>query len=90
MGGYRGHGGPGAGDARIVPAGLESPRGCTTGAGLSPVRSLGVWLLVDYGAAHDREDSHGPLSLVIVVAICAPAGVAGLFRPRAPVSSFSR
>ena len=29
------------------------------------------------------EDSHGPLSLVLVVATCAPAGVAGLFRPRA-------
>jgi hypothetical protein len=45
--------------------------------------AFGVWSLVDYGAAHDWEDSHGPLSLVLVVAICAPAGVAGLFRPRA-------
>jgi hypothetical protein len=44
--------------------------------------AFGVWSLVDYGAAHAWEDSHGPLSLVLVVAICAPAGVAGLFRPR--------
>lgn len=44
--------------------------------------AFGVWSLVDYGAAHGWEDSHGPLSLVLVVAICAPAGVAGLFRPR--------
>ena len=45
--------------------------------------AFGVWSLVDYGAAHDWEDSHGPLSLVLVLLICAPAGVAGLFRPRA-------
>lgn len=45
--------------------------------------TFGVWSLLDYGAAHDWEDSHGPLSLVLVVAICAPAGVAGLVRPRA-------
>lgn len=45
--------------------------------------AFGVWSLVDHGAAHDWEDSHGPLSLVLIVAICAPAGVAGLFRPRA-------
>lgn len=45
--------------------------------------AFGVWSLVDYGAAHDWEDSHGPLSLVLVMAICAPAGVAGLFRPHA-------
>ncbi len=44
---------------------------------------FGLWSLVDYGAAHAWEDSHGPISLVLVVAICAPAGVAGLFRPRA-------
>jgi hypothetical protein len=51
-------------------------------AACAPV-AFGVWSLVDYGAAHDWEDSHGPLSLVLVVAICGPAGVAGLFRPRA-------
>ena len=51
-------------------------------AALAPV-AFGVWSLVGYGAAHDWEDSHGPLSLVLVVAVCAPAGVAGLFRPRA-------
>jgi hypothetical protein len=45
--------------------------------------AFGVWSLVDYGAAHGWEDRHGPLLLVLVVAICAPAGVAGLFRPRA-------
>lgn len=45
--------------------------------------AFGLWSLADYGAAHAWEDSHGPLSLVLVVAICAPAGVAGLFRPRA-------
>jgi hypothetical protein len=53
-----------------------------TVAACAPV-AFGLWLLVDYGAAHEWEDSHGPLSLVLVVAICAPAGVAGLFRPRA-------
>ncbi|MGZ5400047.1 MAG: hypothetical protein ACXWDM_08535, partial [Nocardioides sp.] len=51
-------------------------------AACAPV-AFGVWSLVDYGAAHDWEDGHGPLSLVLVVALCAPAGVAGLFRPRA-------
>lgn len=45
--------------------------------------AFGVWSLVDYGAAHDWEDSHGPLQLVLIVIICAPAGVAGLFHPRA-------
>lgn len=45
--------------------------------------AFGVWSLVDYGAAHDWEDRHGPLSLVLVVAICGPACLAGLFRPRA-------
>jgi hypothetical protein len=45
--------------------------------------AFGVWSLVDHGAAHDWEDSHGPLSLVLVVAISAPAAVAGLVRPRA-------
>jgi hypothetical protein len=45
--------------------------------------AFGLWSLVDYGAAHDWEDSHGPLSLVLVLAVCAPAAVAGLFRPRA-------
>jgi hypothetical protein len=44
--------------------------------------AFGVWSLVDYGAAHAWEDSHGPISLVLVVAFCAPAGVAGVFRPR--------
>lgn len=51
-------------------------------AACAPV-AFGVWSLVDYSAAHLWEDSHGPLSLVLVVAICAPASVAGLFRPRA-------
>lgn len=45
--------------------------------------AFGLWSALDYGAARDWEDSHGPLSLVLVVVICAPAGVAGLFRPRA-------
>ncbi|HET8769047.1 MAG TPA: hypothetical protein VFM86_17105 [Pedococcus sp.] len=45
--------------------------------------AFGVWSLVDYGAAHDWEDNHGPLSLVLVMSVCAPAAVAGLFRPRA-------
>jgi hypothetical protein len=45
--------------------------------------AFGVWSLVDYGGAHDWEDSHGPLSLVLVAVTCAPAAVAGLFRPRA-------
>jgi hypothetical protein len=45
--------------------------------------AFGLWSLLDYRAAHDWEDSHGPLSLVLVVAICAPAAVAGLVRPRA-------
>jgi hypothetical protein len=45
--------------------------------------AFGLWSLVGYGAAHDWEDGHGPLSLVLVVAICAPASVAGLFRPLA-------
>jgi hypothetical protein len=45
--------------------------------------AFGLWSLVDYGAAHDWEDSHGPVSLVLVLAVCAPAAVAGLFRPRA-------
>lgn len=44
--------------------------------------AFGLWSLMDYGAAHDWEDTHGPLSLVLVVAVCAPAGVAGLARPR--------
>jgi hypothetical protein len=51
-------------------------------AACSPL-AFGVWSLVDHGAAHDWEDSHGPLSLVLIVAICAPAGMAGLVRPRA-------
>lgn len=45
--------------------------------------AFGVWSLLDYGATYDWEDSHGPASLVLVLAISAPAGVAGLFRPRA-------
>ena len=45
--------------------------------------AFGVWSLVDYGAAHGWEDSHGPLSLVLVMSICAPAAVVGLVRPRA-------
>jgi hypothetical protein len=45
--------------------------------------AFGVWSLVDDGAAHEWEDTHGPLSLVLAVAIGAPAAVAGLFRPRA-------
>jgi hypothetical protein len=51
-------------------------------AACSPL-AFGVWSLMDHGAAHDWEDSHGPLSLVLIVAICAPAGMAGLVRPRA-------
>lgn len=51
-------------------------------AACAPV-AFGLWSLVDYSAAHAWEDSHGPASLVLVVAICAPAAVAGLFRPRA-------
>lgn len=51
-------------------------------AACAPV-AYGVWSLMDYSAAYDWEDSHGPLQLVLIVAICAPAGVAGLFRPRA-------
>jgi hypothetical protein len=53
-----------------------------TAAACAPV-AFGLWSLVDYGTAHDWEDNHGPVSLVLVVAICAPASVAGLFRPRA-------
>lgn len=45
--------------------------------------AFGVWSLVDYGAAHSWEDDHGPLSLALVMTVCAPAGVAGLARPRA-------
>lgn len=45
--------------------------------------AFGAWSLVDYGAAHAWEDSHGPLSLVLVLSVCGPAAVAGLFRPRA-------
>lgn len=45
--------------------------------------AFGLWSLVDYGAAHHWENDHGPVSLVFVLAVCAPAAVAGLFRPRA-------
>ena len=45
--------------------------------------AFGVWSLVDYGAVHEWEDAHGPLSLVLVAALCAPAAIAGLSRPRA-------
>ena len=38
--------------------------------------AFGVWSLVDYGAAHDWEYSHGPLQLVLV-----------LKRPRFPAAS---
>ena len=65
--------------------GLYRPRATLavlTVAAFAPL-AFGLWSLVDYGAAHDWEDSHGPLSLVLVVALCAPAGVAGLLRPRA-------
>lgn len=44
--------------------------------------AFGVWSLVDYPAASTWEDTHGPISLVLVVAVCAPAAVAGLFRTR--------
>ena len=43
--------------------------------------AFGVWSLLDYGAAHAWEDGHGPASLVLVVAVSAPAAVAGLVRP---------
>ena len=51
-------------------------------AACAPV-AFGVWSMVDYGAAHAWEDSHGPLSLVLVITVCVPAGVAGLVHPRA-------
>lgn len=44
--------------------------------------AFGAWSLLDYGAASDWEDSHGPISLVLSLTVCAPAAVAGLFRPR--------
>lgn len=45
--------------------------------------AFGLWSLTDYAAAYEWEDSHGPVSLVLVVAICGPAAVAGLHHPRA-------
>lgn len=44
---------------------------------------FGVWSLLDYDTVHTWEDNHGPLSLVLVMAICAPGAVAGLVRPHA-------
>ena len=44
--------------------------------------AYGVWSLLDYEAASNWEDTHGPLSLVLSLTVCAPAAVAGLFRPR--------
>jgi hypothetical protein len=44
--------------------------------------AYGVWSLLDYRAASNWEDTHGPLSLVLSLTVCAPAAVAGLFRPR--------
>jgi hypothetical protein len=44
--------------------------------------AYGVWSLLDYEAASNWEDAHGPLSLVLSLTVCAPAAVAGLFRPR--------
>ena len=44
--------------------------------------AYGVWSLLDYEAASNWEDTHGPLSLVLALTVCAPAAVAGLFRPR--------
>lgn len=45
--------------------------------------AFGAWSLVDYAAAREWEDSHGPLSLVLVLSVCGPAAVAGLFHPHA-------
>lgn len=44
--------------------------------------AYGVWSLLDYETASNWEDSHGPISLVLSLTVCAPAAAAGLFRPR--------
>ncbi|WP_156400033.1 hypothetical protein [Phycicoccus sp. Soil748] len=64
---------------------LARPRGAIVALAVAACGPLafGVWSLVDYGAAHGWEDRHGPLSLVLVMFVCAPAAAAGPFRPRA-------
>ena len=44
--------------------------------------AFGVWSLLDYEAASNWEDTHGPMSMVLSLTVCAPAAIAGLFRPR--------
>jgi hypothetical protein len=44
--------------------------------------AYGVWSLLAYREASNWEDDHGPISLLLSLAVCAPAAVAGLFRPR--------
>ena len=44
--------------------------------------AYGVWSLLHYEAARSWEDDRGPISLLFSLAVCAPAAVAGLFRPR--------
>ena len=63
---------------------LYRPAGATvvlTVAACAPL-GFGVWSLLDYASAHGWEDRHGPLSLVLVMFVCAPAAVVGLLRPR--------
>lgn len=49
-------------------------------ASLLPI-GFGVWTLVDYDGARGWEDQHGPVSLVLVLAVGLPLAVEGLSRP---------
>jgi hypothetical protein len=49
-------------------------------AALAPL-GFGVWTLVDYDGARGWEDQHGPVSLVLVLAVGLPLAVEGLSRP---------
>ena len=49
-------------------------------ASLLPI-GFGVWTLVDYDGARGWEDQHGPVSLVLILAVGLPLAVEGLSRP---------
>ena len=49
---------------------------------LAPI-AFGVMFLLDFDRWTAWEDQHGPLSLVLLVAVAAPLAVLGLARPTA-------